>query len=115
MSKDANKGLSEMKLKVKLQRVAATLALILMYSGVSAETVYYPKDKCTEILSVEVSTGNGDSAVNQVDVLCKDASGNYTAYVGSWTNVAGLFGLGRMSTPEVMTFVPYDGNTVTVE
>jgi hypothetical protein len=101
-------------IKNKLHRVAATVALILMYSGVSAETVYYPADRCQEIVSFEFSSGNGDTSINQVDILCVDADGKYTGYVGSWTNVAGIFGLGRVSTPEQFEFVPYSENTVKV-
>lgn len=104
-----------MKLKTKLHRVAATVALILMYSGVSAETVYYPADRCQEIVSFEFSSGNGDTSINQVDILCVDADGKYTGYVGSWTSVAGLFGFGRVATPEQFEFVPYQGEKVTVK
>jgi hypothetical protein len=103
-----------MKLKTKLHRVATTLALILMYSGVSAETIYYPDKPCKEILGFEFSSGNGDTSINQVDILCRDAEGKYTGYVGSWTNVAGIFGLGRVSTPDRFEFVPYGEDTVTV-
>ena len=92
-----------------------TAVAVIFAAPAYAETVYYPKDKCAEILSVEVSTGNGDSMINQIDVLCKDASGNYTAYVGSWTNAAGLFGWGRVNAPDVFNFVPYDGNKVEVQ
>lgn len=104
-----------MKLKTKLHRVAATVALILMYSGVSAETVYYPESKCAEIVSFEFSSGNGDTSINQVDILCVDTNGKYTGYVGSWTNVAGIFGFGRVATPDQFEFVPYQGEKVTVK
>jgi hypothetical protein len=85
-----------------------------VYSGVSAETVYYPADRCQEIVSFEFSSGNGDTSINQVDILCVDADGKYTGYVGSWGSVAGLFGLGRAVSPEQFEFVPYGKNTVTV-
>ena len=101
--------------KQKLHRVAATLALILMYSGVSAETIYYPEKPCKEIVSWEFSSGNGDTSVNQVDLLCRDEEGNYTGFVGSWTSVAGFFGMGRVAGPETFNFVPRNQLTVTVE
>jgi hypothetical protein len=104
----------QMKIKTKLYRVAVTVALTLVYSGVSAETVYYPADRCQEIVSFEFSSGNGDTSINQVDILCVDADGKYTGYVGSWGSVAGLFGLGRAVSPEQFEFVPYGENTVTV-
>ena len=101
--------------KIKAHRVAVTLALILMYSGVSAETVYYPEAKCAEIVSFEFSSGSGDTAFNQVDVLCKDAAGKYTGYVYTWATAAGFFGMGRVMAPERFDFVPYNGAGVKVE
>lgn len=59
----------------KMKTLLLSMAFIVVGTVASARTVYYPEQFCTEILSSEYSTGNGDSAVEQLETLCKDDQG----------------------------------------
>lgn len=95
--------------------ILSTVLAAVIAAPASAKTVYYPKEYCTEILSSEYSTGGGDSSFNMFEILCKDAKGNYRAFVTSWGTVSGFLGLGRISFDEVIELKPYDGNILSAE
>lgn len=80
-----------------------------------AKTVYYPEEACAEIVSQNYSTGGGESVIQYLEILCVDLEGNYTGFLDTWGSGAGLLGLGRMTTPDVFEYVPYDGQTMRVE
>lgn len=95
--------------------ILSTILAAAIAAPVSAKTVLYPKEYCAEILSSEYSTGGGDSSFNMFEILCKDASGKYRAFVTSWGTVSGFLGIGRISFDEVIELKPYDGKTLTTE
>ena len=95
--------------------IMSTVLAAVIAAPASAKTILYPKEYCAEILSSEYSTGGGDSSFNMFEILCKDASGNYRAFVTSWSTVSGFLGFGRISFDEVIELKPYDGKTLTAE
>lgn len=92
--------------------ILSTVLAAIIAAPVSAKTVYYPKEYCAEIVSSEYSTGGGDSSFNMFEILCKDAAGNYRAFVTSWVTASGWLGLGRVVYDEVIELKPHDGKTL---
>ncbi len=92
--------------------ILSTLFAVIVAAPVSAKTILYPEKYCTEILSSEYSTGGGDSSFNMFEVLCKDASGNYRAFVTSWATASGWLGIGRLIYDEVIELKPYNGEVL---
>lgn len=89
--------------------IVSTVLAAIIAAPASAKTVLYPEKYCSEILSSEYSTGGGDSSFNMFEILCKDAQGNYRAFVTSWTTASGWLGLGRVIYDEVIELQPYNG------
>ena len=90
-------------------------ALIIAATALSAKTIQYPQAECAEILSSEYSSGNGDSAFHQFEILCKDNRGVYRVFAATWGSVAGFIGMGRISMESVITLEPYNGPTLKVK
>lgn len=89
--------------------ILSTVLAAMIAAPVSAATVFYPEKYCAEIVSSEYSTGGGDSSFNMFEILCKDAQGNYRAFVTSWTTASGWLGLGRVFYDEVIELKPHNG------
>ena len=94
--------------------MTALAAILLTVSAASAKTLTlkYPEKYCAEILSQEYSTGGGDSAFQFVEILCRDAEGNYRGFMVRMGSAAGFFGAGRLVTPKTIIYVPWSGNTL---
>lgn len=95
--------------------ILPTVLAAMFVAPASATTVLYPEKYCSEILSSEYSTGGGDSSFNMFEILCKDAQGNYRAFVTSWTTASGWLGLGRVFYDEVIELKPYNGDLLKAE
>lgn len=93
------------------------VAAVLSASAADAETVrvYYPEQYCDEIVSQEYSTGGGDSAFQYLEILCRDAEGNYNGFVDEWGSVAGFLGMGRLVIPDRFEYIPSEGSNLRVE
>jgi len=79
--------------------VIALAAVPLMCSAAFADIVILPKE-CLEVVSSEFSTGNGDSAFFQLEVMCRTGEQSWSIYTAEKGSVAGLFGMGRISQPK---------------
>ena len=77
--------------------------------------VKYPAKYCDTIMSQEYSTGGGDSAFQFIEILCKDAEGNYKGFMLRMGSVSGWLGMGRLTTPDVIVYTPYSGDTLVEE
>lgn len=87
-----------------MKKILSIMALSLIPSFAMADIVTLPKSKCNEILSFEYSSGNGDTAFHQIDVLCKSADGKFYGFVVEKVSVAGMFGMGRLDLVDQVTF-----------
>jgi hypothetical protein len=76
----------------------ATAALIAMGTFAHADTIVLPKE-CLEPISSEFSTGNGDSAFFQVEVMCRTGDRAWRIYTAEKFSAGGFLGMGRMSQP----------------
>jgi hypothetical protein len=98
---------------IPMKKLFAAIALIFAAFPVLAEervaTVFYPKDTCAEIISQEYSTGGGKSAFHVLEILCRDAEGNYTGLVDSWGSLTGAIGFGRIKVIERFKYVAVPG------
>jgi hypothetical protein len=92
--------------------ILSTVLAAVIAAPASAKTILYPENHCAEILSSEYSTGGGDTSFSMFEILCKDAQGNYRAFVTSWTTASGWFGLGRVFYDEVIELKPYNGKVL---
>lgn len=92
--------------------ILSTVLAAVIAAPASAKTLLYPEKHCAEILSSEYSTGGGDTSFNMFEILCKDAQGNYRAFVTSWTTASGWLGLGRVFYDEVIELKPYNGEVL---
>jgi hypothetical protein len=90
--------------------VSATTA----QAGEKTWTILYPKEHCAEIVSQEYSTGGGKTGIQSVEILCKDAEGNYNGFVGSKVSASGYLGFGRMTMPDRLVYKPYNGRTLEI-
>lgn len=84
-------------------------ALLATAAPAAARDVFYPERYCAEIVSSEYSTGGGDSSFEMFEILCRDAQGNYRAFITSWASVAGFFGLGRVAHETQINLIPHSG------
>jgi hypothetical protein len=87
--------------------IAAILSFIA--TTANAKDVLYPQAACAQILSAEYSSGNGDTSIEQFEILCKSNEGVYTVFVTSWTTIAGFFGAGRYTHETKINLIPYNG------
>jgi len=92
--------------------ILSTVLAAVIAAPASAKPLLYPEKYCAEILSSEYSTGGGDTSLNMFEILCKDAQGNYRAFVTSWTTASGWLGLGRVFYDEVIELKPYNGEVL---
>lgn len=60
---------------------------------------------CEKIVDSEYSTGGGEKAFILYEVGCLDKNGKYVKYMTKMTSVSGMFGFGRWTIPEKITFV----------
>lgn len=91
------------------------VSLISFAAPAFAKTIYYPQKYCAEIVSAEYSTGSGDTAYSQYEILCKSTDGKYTTFQAEWATAAGMFGLGRVFSETRIDLVPYDGEELKSE
>lgn len=94
--------------------IASLILLTATPAFAGTKTVYYPQEACAEILSQEYSTGGGDTVFQILEILCKDAEGNYTGFAVSWGSAAGFLGMGRVGMVDKFIYTPYDGDTLTI-
>jgi len=81
------------------------IALSMIPTFAMSETVTLPSSKCSEILSFEYSSGNGDTIVHQMDILCKNEDGKFYGFIVEKPSLSGLFGMGRIDIPDEISFV----------
>jgi hypothetical protein len=79
------------------------------------KTVLYPEQYCEQILSQEYSTGGGDTMWQMLEILCRDANGDYHGFAVSWGSAAGFLGIGRFAHVERFIYQPYSGNTLKIQ
>ncbi len=64
----------------------------------------YPKE-CIEPIGSKYSTGGGKAAI-QLD--CKTKDGHMVSYIDEMGSLSGLFGLGRLTMPDRITYKTHD-------
>ncbi len=84
-----------------------TLISLLLFTApsyASTAECYVPKE--CKIVSSEFSTGGGDKAFYITEVDCQQEDGMIVKYVDTEFSIGGLFGMGRISTPDKIIFKP---------
>lgn len=77
-----------------------------------AWTCYYPEG--LNILSTEFSTGGGDKIMVILEVF-GEKDGKYVTYLDSSINAGGIFGLGRVTIPTRINYVPWEHDYIKLE
>jgi hypothetical protein len=94
--------------------ILSTVLATMIVSHASATTVLYPEKYCAEILSSNYNrSGGGVASFNVFEILCKDETGNYRAFVTSWkTKAPGWSSYERIFYDEVIELNPYNGEVL---
>ena len=77
-----------------------------------AWTCYYPEG--LNILSTEFSTGGGDKFMVILEVF-GEKDGKYVTYLDSSIHASGIFGLGRLTIPSRINYVPWEHDYIKLE
>lgn len=84
--------------------IAALILLSTTSPAIAGNLVCkYPKE-CVQPLGSKYSTGGGNKVIQYVQLDCRDKQGGMVSYIDQITALSGLFGFGRLTMPDRITF-----------
>jgi len=99
---------------MKLFIITISVTFMLIFSSMAyAKKAVCVLPKGCKFIESEFSTGGGNKVSYIMEVTCKMPDGSLAKYLSWEFSVGGLFGMGRISAPKKIIFVP--GNNDSLE